>query len=176
MLPTKSSGEEPHHEQPERPAVFRIVCAADGLGIAEVGSVCVVLWRGEVVRDTFLRQRAALEEISARNRGHAGFIMVVEQGTTPPGEEMRKASIEMISALSDRLSCIACVIEGAGFRAAVTRSVLSGMRLLLPNLKTAVKFMASMTDAAAWVAPRCRGVTAATLCEAHEALQARLAT
>lgn len=155
---------------------FKIVSATDGIGIAEVGSVCLVVWCAPVVRERFLRQRDALDEISARHDGRAGFVIVTAPDLKPPEDVLRKASIEMIAALRDRLTCIACVIEGGGFRAAVTRSVLSGIVLLLPKSKTSVKFFASVAAAGHWVSPRCNGLTTASLCEAEAQLRTRLAS
>jgi hypothetical protein len=62
---------------------------------------------------------------------------------------MRKASLKMVTDLGEQLACVACVIEGSGFRAATVRSVLAGMALLLGNNKPAVKFMPDVMSAAA---------------------------
>lgn len=150
-----------------------IISAGDGLGIAEVGSVCLVVWQRPVVRETFLRQRAALEELAARHQGRAGFVTVIANDTPPPEDALRKASIEMISNVANHLACVACVIEGTGFRAAATRSVLSGMAMLLPKMPTELKFVANIRAAASFVGERC-DVSPEALCQAHEALRERL--
>jgi hypothetical protein len=167
--------DEAHVEAPRRSS-FEIISASDGLGIAEVGSVCLVVWRSAVVRERFVRQRDALTDFTSRHRGRAGFVTVIEPDAPPPEEAIRKASIEMIMTLSERLASVACVIEGDGFRAAATRSVLSGMALLLPRLKTEVKFTATVAAAGTWVSTRCDGVTTAAMCQAHDQLRERLAT
>ena len=151
-----------------------IISAGDGLGIAEVGSVCLVVWRRAVVHQTFLRQRAALEALTARHERRVGFVTVIANDTPPPDDEIRKASIEMITKAADRLACVACVIEGSGFRAAATRSVLSGMAMLLPKMPTELKFVANIRAAGDFVAPRC-DVASEALCHAHEALRELLA-
>ncbi|HET6339622.1 MAG TPA: hypothetical protein VFG30_40705 [Polyangiales bacterium] len=160
----------------QRRPSFEVISASDGLGIAEVGSVCLVVWRSAVVRERFLRQRAALTDFTTRHRSRAGFVTVIEPDAPPPEDAIRKASIEMIATLSGQLACVACVIEGDGFRAAATRSVLSGMALLLPKLRTEVKYLATVAAAGTWVSTRCDGVTSAALCQAHDQLRERLTT
>jgi hypothetical protein len=174
VRPDKLLAEE--RAEAQQRSSFEIISASDGLGIAEVGSVCLVVWRSPVVRERFVRQRDALTNFTSRQQGRAGFVTVIAPDAPPPEEAIRKASIEMIAALSERLACIACVIEGSGFRAAATRSVLSGMALLLPTLKTEVKFLATVAAAGTWVSTRCDDVTTAALCQAHEQLRGRLAT
>lgn len=150
-----------------------ILSTGDGLGIAEVGSVCLVVWQRAVVRETFIRQRAALEEISLRHPGRAGFVTVIDNDTPPPEDAFRKASIEMIAELAPRLACVACVIEGSGFRAAATRSVLAGMSMLLPKMPTQLKFVANIRAAGDFAQAHC-DVTPDALCQVHDQLRARL--
>jgi hypothetical protein len=57
----------------------------------------------------------------------------------------------MLASHGSRLKCVACTIEGSGFKAAVTRSVLSGMALLFANRKTPVSFFANVPNAVAWM-------------------------
>jgi hypothetical protein len=175
-LSTDHRGDVGHDQSAARggAATPTIISAEDGLGIAEVGSVCLVVWRRPVVRETFLRQRAALEAVVARYHGRAGFVTVIETDTPPPDDELRKASVEMITSVATQLACVACVIEGNGFRAAATRSVLSGMALLLPRMPMQLKFVANIQAAGSFVESRCEGVSSEALCQAHRALRERL--
>jgi hypothetical protein len=116
-----------------------------------MASVCVVLWRGNVAKDLFEHQRAGLAEVVQRHPNGAGFICVVEASAKPPDDELRRASTQMIAAHGSRLKCVACVIEGTGFKAAVTRSVLSGMALLLANRQAPVSFFSHARPAAQWM-------------------------
>jgi hypothetical protein len=60
----------------------------------------------------------------------------------------------MIASLSGKLRCVALVIEGSGFRAALTRGVLVGMSLLLPNRHAPVSYFSDVIGAAAWISVR----------------------
>jgi hypothetical protein len=148
---------------------FRLLSVEDRLGIADVGTVCVVVWQGTVTPSRFKRQRDALQEAAQRHPGRAALLCVVEPTTPPPEDAMRNASIDLIASLSDRLSCVACVIEGTGFRAADTRNVLSGMSLRLA-CPPEVLFAATVAEAAPWVVQRCDGVSCVSLTQAHQQL------
>lgn len=142
------------------------------LGVATIGPVCIVVWRENVTAERFRRQELALQDVVRRYPREAGFLCVVEAGTTPPDERLRNASAEMIDAHGDRLRCLACVIEGSGFRAALTRSALSGIALLIARRE--LKFAATVSAAAAWMAPRCGVLPPARLIDACATLRAHM--
>src|SRR5262249_16726260 len=149
---------------------IRVHSCTDGLGIAEAGAACVALWRSEVTLPRFERQRAALRDVAARNAGKAAFVCVIGAGTPALDEPLRKASIEMMNELSPLLACVACVIEGSGFRGAVTRSILSGMSLLVSKSLANIKFSAQIGEAAAWVTRHSSAASAPAILEAHAML------
>jgi hypothetical protein len=128
----------------------RILHCADGLCMAEIGPVCVAIWRSKSVRTRFEVQRAALDDCVRRRPGGTAFMCVVESTSEPPEEDVRKASSQMIVDHGKNLKCTACVIEGAGFRGAITRSVLSGM-LFLVRSPTPVKMFESVASASRWI-------------------------
>jgi hypothetical protein len=144
----------------------------DGLGIANVGAVCLVVWRQSVTVERFERERAALHALAHRHPGGVGFLCVIGENVPPPTAELRNATIQMISALGTRLRWVACVIEGEGFRAATTRSVLAGMALLLRSSGPAIRIAASTAEAAAWLAQH--GASERDLVEGHARLLARI--
>ncbi len=150
---------------------YHVVSCTDGLGIAEIGSVCMLVWRDAVVSSRFERQREALESVVSRYPGRAGLVCVIEPSTPPPDEHYRKASTQMIAKYGDRLRCVACVIEGGGFRAAITRSVLSVMETWLSSYTFEVKFAATVAAAAPWIAKLCDDVSPLSLLQAHEQLR-----
>jgi hypothetical protein len=148
---------------------FRLLSVEDRLGIADVGTVCIVVWQGAVTPSRFKRQCDALHDVAERHPGRAALLCVVEPTTPPPEEAMRNASIELISGLGDKLSCVACVIEGTGFRAAATRNVLSGMSLRVKH-PSELMFAASVAEAAPWVVQHCDGVSSVSLTQVHRQL------
>jgi hypothetical protein len=149
---------------------YRLLSNEDGLGIAEIGTTLLVRWRGAVTPAPFERQRAALEAMAARHPGGANLLCVIEEGAAAPDSVMRKATSEMVAQLGDRVRCIACVVEGRGFKAAAVRSVLSSMALLR-KIKVEQKFTATFTDAAHWIALRVPNVSVTALCDGHEQLK-----
>ena len=144
----------------------------DGLGIAYVGAVCMVVWRRSVTLERFVRQRTALRALADRHPEGISFLCVIGENVPPPDAALRKASTQMITALGSRLRCIACVIEGGGFRAATTRSVLAGMALLLRSSTPVLRIVASSAEAAAWLAQH--GASERDLVDGHAQLIAQM--
>jgi hypothetical protein len=136
----------------QRPGSIRILHSGDGVAVGEVGAVCIVIWREAVIKSRFDRQAAGLAEVVKRNPDGSCFICVVEPTAAPPDDKLRKASVEMVESHGEKLKCVACVIEGTGFRAAVGRSVLSGMALLFGRRETPLSFFANTSAAARWMA------------------------
>lgn len=131
---------------------FQVIHCEDGLAIGEVGPVCVVIWREAVTRPRFDRQRAALAEVVRKHSPDAGFMCIVEPDVPPPSDELRKASADMMQSHQNGLRCAAGIIEGSGFKAALTRSVLSGITLLMGNRKSPMSYFATVGEASAWMA------------------------
>jgi hypothetical protein len=122
-----------------------------GLVVGEVGATSVSIWRGEVTRPRFEQQRLGLAGVARRQRPKAAFLCVVEESATAPGSELRKASAQMMDAHQDELCCAAMVIEGAGFKASLNRSVVVGMAMLMKERKYPVHYCATVHQAAAWM-------------------------
>jgi hypothetical protein len=130
----------------------RVLHCADGLALAEVGGHFVAIWRSGVTKPLFEWQRHCLVESLQRHPKGAAFMCVIEPTCKPPDDELRRASADMIAENENRLRCVAVVIEGDGFRAAIARSVLSGMVLLFPNRRVPVSYFSTVRDATEWVA------------------------
>jgi hypothetical protein len=128
----------------------RILHCGDGLAMAQIGHVCVAVWRSKSVWSRFEIQKAALDECVKRRPGHTAFVCIVESTSEPPDEDVRKASSRMIADHGKDLRCTACVIEGAGFRGAITRSVLAGI-VFLVRTPTPLKMFESVESAARWI-------------------------
>ena len=139
-------------QRPESSA--RTLFVDDGLVVAELGRICVAIWRGAVTWPRFDKQRWGLVEVVQRHPRGAGFLCVVETSASPPDDRLRRASIEMFEEHGDRVRCIAVAIEGAGFRAAINRGVLSGMALLRSNKDAPARAFSTVVDALEWMAQR----------------------
>jgi hypothetical protein len=118
--------------------------------MAELGGVSIALWRRKPNWELFEIQKKCLADVVARHKGHSAFVCVVESTSEPPDDDIRKASSAMISAHEKNLKCVALVIEGSGFRNAITRTVMSGIVMLI-RTPAPIRFFDTPTSASAWV-------------------------
>jgi len=128
----------------------KVMFTGDGLIMAELHGVAIALWRRKPNRELFEAERKCLDEVVAKNRGKSAFVCVVEPSSEPPDDDIRKASSQMITAHEKDLKCVALVIEGTGFRSAITRAVLSGIVMLI-RTPAPIKFFDVPKSACAWV-------------------------
>ena len=152
----------------------RIVWAGEGMGLAEIGTAAVVLWRGELTHAKHARQIEHYARTIAAFPGRAGIMSVLEANAPTPNEALRRESAHEFKRLSTRVTGLACVVEATGFVGAFQRSVLSGMSLLLPKGHADITFCANVRTGAEWLAPRCEGVAVDALCKLVEQLRSRL--
>ncbi|HEX3593732.1 MAG TPA: hypothetical protein VHU80_01485 [Polyangiaceae bacterium] len=130
----------------------RVLYGDEAIAVGEVGPILVVFWRGAVTRKPFEKQEVGLAEVVARNPGGAGFLCIVEANAKAPDDDLRRASAQMIQAHAKVLKCVACVMEGEGFRAAINRGAFAGMVLLLRDRKLPVSVFARVDPALEWMA------------------------
>jgi hypothetical protein len=157
------------------PHGVRLLSYEQDLAVAEVGVVCVALWRGAVTRALFQRQRSGLTEVVGRHPGGAGFLCVVENTSKPPDDtELRRASVHMVVEHGDKVKCVACVVEGDGFRSAINRGALTGMVLLQRGKLPPFSIFASVPEATPWVARHLSIHSADELTSAVELIRSRM--
>ncbi|HWL89624.1 MAG TPA: hypothetical protein VNO21_27665, partial [Polyangiaceae bacterium] len=129
----------------------RILHCGDGIVTGQFESSCFIIWRDAVTRSTFERQRASLAEVVLNQTEGASFLCIIEPTCQPPDEELRRASVEMVESHGDRLRCVAVVVEGEGFRAAIARAVISAMSLLRRHRTLSVAAFSSVRAALPWM-------------------------
>ena len=129
----------------------RIVETADGVAVGEVSNICIVVWRREVTWPRFVVQRNGLADVIGRHPNGVGFLCVIEPTAAPPDDGIRRAVADMVRRHQAALRCIACVVEGEGFRNAVARSALSAMALLVRARTAPLKILGSLGEAATWM-------------------------
>jgi hypothetical protein len=118
--------------------------------MAELRGVSIAIWRRKPNRELFEIQKKCLDDVVARNKGKAAYVCVVEPTSEPPDDDIRKASSQMVSSHEKNLKCVALVIEGTGFRSAITRTVLSGIVMLI-RTPAPIKFFDITKSACVWV-------------------------
>jgi hypothetical protein len=127
-----------------------ITHVSEGLLMASIGTVCLALWRSKPTPRTFNVQREQLAAAVDQNPGRQLFLCVVEHKSPPPDEDIRQASSDMITAHGSRLAGCACVIEGTGFHAAITHTVLSGIVHGIQS-PSPMRFFESTASACNWL-------------------------
>lgn len=141
------------------------------VAVGESGPLCLVVWRGQVTKESFALQRTGLAYVVSRHPAGAGLVCVVEPSARSPDPELRRASAEMVSAHGSRLRCIACVVEGEGFKAAINRGALAAMTMLLPKKVTDISVFSRAADATSWVANHVQNARADSLVADVEAVR-----
>lgn len=160
------------HGAKARGPELQIIHNAEGLLVASFGPVLVSAWAAKPIPRLFEIQRMQLAAAVARNPGKQMFMCVVAPNADPPDQTERDASAKMITAHGDKLAACACVIEGSGFRAAITRTVLTGIVLVI-RTRSPVTFFESMESASLWLQKRTDGVSLSSLAEKVAAVRAQ---
>ena len=127
-----------------------LVAVGDGIVVAQIGPVCTALWRKKPTPARFEIQRRCLEEAVKKSPGNTMFMCLVEAGAEPPDDHIRKASSTMITGHGPNLKAVSIVVEGSGFKAAIARTVLSGIVLII-RTPSPIKYFESAASAAAWL-------------------------
>lgn len=122
------------------------------LATGRVRACCVLLWRGAVDEASFARQREALQFVTQAYAGEASVLCIIEATSEPPSQEMRQRASRLLEELGASIRCIAYVIEGSGFRAAIIRGVLSSIEMLKRDKVFPSRYFGSVPEAAAWLA------------------------
>ena len=133
------------------PLSLEVSAASDGIAVGKLGPVCIVLWRAAVTHPRFHEQRVGLLDVAEGSGGNAGFLCIIEPTADPPNAELRQASADLINGLDMKLKCVACVVEGRGIKAAIGRSVLTGMSMLSGRGKTPFEVMSDVDEAEDWM-------------------------
>jgi hypothetical protein len=134
-------------------STLQITHESDGLVTASFEQICVAIWNRKPTRPLFDHQRAALAGCVLRYPGRALFLCIVSNQADPPEQDVRDASVKMILGHERKLAGCACVIEGSGFRAAITRTVLTGMTLVA-RTPIPISFFDQVSAACDWLQPR----------------------
>jgi hypothetical protein len=124
----------------------------EGLAIAIVGRVMVVIWRGTPTAERMRMLKRVTERMLADCADGFCQIQVIEANSPPPDSEQRKASAQLLERMRGAARGIAFVIEGDGARPAIVRTILRGMSVLsrggVPKF-----FFAHVHEALTWIGP-----------------------
>jgi hypothetical protein len=132
------------------PPSLRVLHAGADVVIGQVRETLVSIWRNQPLPRTFGWQRTELTRLVRKLPGQASFMCVIEDSCAPLDDPLRKETVQMLAGFGRNLRALAVVIEGSGFKASITRSVLVGIQLL-SRLPVPVKFFRSAEEGAPWL-------------------------
>lgn len=127
-----------------------------GLLLGTYRSVFFAVWSTKPTPELFELQRAGLAAAVTASPGRVFFLCVVSPNADPPDQTERDASSRMITGHGARLLGTACVVEGTGFRAAITRTVLTGIALFI-RTPSPITFFETVDGAQQWIQRRSPG-------------------
>lgn len=157
----------------ESGGVLRVTERGGGLLLGTFSNVFFAVWSTKPTPPLFARQREGLEAAVRANPGNTLFLCVVSPNAPPPEQAERDASSRMISELGQNLLGTACVVEGSGFRAAITRTVLSGIVFFI-RTPSPVTLFDSVNTASTWLQRRCPAQNLAPLAPQLETARSQL--
>lgn len=137
-----------------------------GAGVEDVGPVVLVaqgpifvnVWRSTPEAHHLHRVRDA-QLAAHRANGKLGVVTVLSPRSIPRMDEAtRRASADLRRELHPTFASSAFVIDGDGFLASISRSLLSGVHLLMPA-DHPTRVFADVLVASAWTAEHVSGVT-----------------
>ena len=133
-----------------RPAV--LAHADENLVLGNVDGTLVVIWRGFLTLDAIAREFEFFRAELAKMSRPPFVLSIIEEGSTPPNQPMRKYMAEQVDLIIDDVAGVGFVLLGPAIRVALIRSVQTGMNILARNQRTLDKQkMFSRIDAAvAW--------------------------
>ena len=114
---------------------LRIVTLDKDVSIATHGQAVLCHFRGLTPASAAAILRRALGQLDARRP--AIFFAVIETTSTPPDGEARAAFSKFFEDSAERLACAVVAIRGEGFRAAMVRTIASGILHLMPRFRVA---------------------------------------
>ena len=112
----------------------------------------VLIWRHETTLEGIKAGRDALASMGQSHPDGCAMLTIVEPGAPMPPAEARDALSEVLRDAGDIIKVSAVVFEGAGFRAAAVRSVVTGISLVAKQ-PYPHKVFATVDAAASWLSP-----------------------
>jgi hypothetical protein len=148
----------------ESSRLWQTTFESEALVMGTLGCLCVAIWSQKPDRAHVKVQREKLEAAVARQEKRSGFLCVVADRTEPPEQPEREASAAMIMSHDGKLDAVACVIEGSGFRAAISRMAISSMILLMRKVPP-VRVFDQVELVVPWLSARLAAADFSTLAE-----------
>jgi hypothetical protein len=135
------------------PEGLRIIHSSDVCAMGEFERCVICIWHLQPTQDTFDLRNRELQQVAARYPGRCGYVDVIEPASKAPPDPLRKLAVQVFRELGKELACIAFLVDGSELRSALTRSVLTTLTFLLPQVQPSKVFKTAF-DVAVWMRPR----------------------
>jgi hypothetical protein len=96
-------------------------------------NLTIAVWRDQPTRDALLRLQQAAEPRAKQYPAGVSDVHVVVGRIAFPDEHTRQALIRISKLAVPHLAAVAVVVGGTGFWASTMRSLITGIRVLLPG-------------------------------------------
>ncbi len=128
----------------------RIVALEPDYCLAVWEQVFIVIWRHDTTMDGVRALERQHTEHGQAHPGGGGLLTIIEQGAPMPSSEVRTALAKFMTAGARFIRSSAVAFEGAGFRAAAVRGVVTGLTMLARQ-PYPHKVFATMPEAIQWL-------------------------
>jgi len=135
------------------PDGLRTLHTSDVCAIGEIERCIICVWYLQPTQETFDLRNRALLALAERHPGKCAYVDVIEPTSKAPPEPLRKLAVQVFRELSKDLCCIAFLVAGSELRSALTRSVLTTLTFLLPQVQPS-KVFKKPDDVATWIKSR----------------------
>ena len=132
------------------PPGLRVIEIGAVFALAELDHCVLAVWRQQPTRAAFDVRHQALAELAASHPRKCAYIEVIESGSTPPTNELRKVAVEVFKKLGRDLSCVSFVVDGAELRSTMVRAILTTMTFFVPQMQPS-KVFKRLSDVPAFV-------------------------
>ncbi|WP_437733469.1 serine/threonine-protein kinase [Sorangium sp. So ce1335] len=109
---------------------WRLIVRRPDYVIASWQQIFCTIWRRETTEESVRRVSDACAAFARQHPRGIGLLTIVEGEASLPPAPARKALAGFLAEASAFIRCSAVVLEGAGFRAAAVRSVVTGLSLV----------------------------------------------
>ena len=137
-------------KSPNGALALEIVGRGPGYLFARHHNVLIAIWTAQGTGPLVdALDRASAPLVRQHPEGFSS-IHVVAKGTPLATGEARERLVALMKRYQGQIACIGTVLEGSGFWASATRSLILGMRLLAPQ-SFEMQTYASIPELAAWL-------------------------
>ena len=135
---------------------LEIVVDDDEIAVGTWGEILVGLLRANAsVRSLELLEEAE-QALIVREKRIYSVTVVPEMQVKPMGGDVRAKAVELSNRFGPSLDGIAVVIEGGGFGASMTRSIVTGIGMIASMRGVQMRTFDRVSEALAWIASQRR--------------------